>query len=44
VLVPAEAGARAVNLATGGSTPVDAGCPARQDVAQLLPGEVGRAR
>ncbi|TFV74360.1 hypothetical protein E4P39_12750 [Blastococcus sp. CT_GayMR19] len=36
VLLPAAGGARAVDLATGGSTPVDLGCPV--EVTQLLPG------
>jgi hypothetical protein len=35
-LLPAAGGARAVDLATGGSTPVDLGCPV--EVTQLLPG------
>lgn len=41
VLVPAATGARAVDLATGGWTPVDVGCPRRPNVAQLLPGRSG---
>jgi hypothetical protein len=41
VLMPAAAGARAVNLTTGGSTPVDVGCPARRYDVQMLPGRGG---
>ena len=39
VLLPARGGARAIDLATGGSTPVDVGCPVEID--QLLPGRGG---
>jgi hypothetical protein len=38
-LVPAARGARVVDLAAGGSTPVDVGCTPGVD--QLLPGPVG---
>jgi hypothetical protein len=36
LLLPAAGGARVIDLATGGSAPVDLGCPV--EVAQLLPG------